>query len=91
MAITISVRVYTLNLSNGAELGTFTDLTEKFATSKDGQNYLVDIIVSGFTLEGMSSPEAAVTTVADTMSGVQYLDVKNLAWQDLLDYYSALN
>ena len=72
-------------------LGTFTDLTEKFATSKDGQNVLVDLIVNGFTLEGMSSPEAAADTVADTMMGVQYLDVKNLAWQDLLDYYSALN
>ncbi|MBR2822790.1 MAG: hypothetical protein IKE24_03800 [Clostridia bacterium] len=72
-------------------LGTFTDLTEKFATSKDGQNALVDIIVNGFTLEGMSSPEAAAATVADTMMGVQYLDVKNLAWQDLLDYFTALN
>jgi len=72
-------------------LGNLTDLTEKFATSKDGQNYLVDIIVGGFTLEGMSSPEAAAATVADTMSGTQYLDVKNLAWQDLLDYYSSLN
>ncbi len=72
-------------------LGTFTDLTEKFGTSKDSQNNLVDIIVGGFTLEGMSSPEAAAATVADTMSGIQYLDVKNLAWQDLLDYYASLN
>ena len=38
----------------------------------------------------MSSPEAAAATVADAMSGVQYLDVKNLAWQDLLDYYASL-
>ena len=52
---------------------------------------LVDLIVNGFTLEGMSSPDAAAATVADTMMGVQYLDVKNLAWQDLLDYYDALN
>ena len=72
-------------------LGNLTDLTEKFATSKDGQNYLVDIIVNGFTLEGMSSPEAAAETVANTMSGTQYLDVKNLAWQDLLDYFATLN
>ena len=72
-------------------LGNLTDLTEKFATSKDGQNVLVDLIVNGFTLEGMSSPEAAAATVADTMSGAQYLDVKNLAWADLLDYFSSLN
>ena len=72
-------------------LGNLTDLTEKFATSKDGQNVLVDLIVNGFTLEGMSSPEAAAATVTDTMSGAQYLDVKNLAWADLLDYFSSLN
>ena len=72
-------------------LGNLTDLTEKFATSKDGQNVLVDLIVNGFTLEGMSSPEAAAATVTDTMSGAQYLDVKNLAWADLLDYFTSLN
>jgi len=72
-------------------LGNLTDLTEKFATSKDGQNVLVDLIVNGFTLEGMSSPEAAAATVTDTMSGAQYLDVKNLAWADLLDYFTTLN
>ena len=72
-------------------LGSLTDLTEKFATSKDGQNVLIDLIVNGFTLEGMSSPEAAAATVADTMSGSVYLEVKNLAWADLLDYFSSLN
>ncbi len=72
-------------------LGTFTDLTEKFSTNKDGQNVLVDLIVNGFTLEGMSSPESAAATVTDTMSGAQYLEIKNFAWQDLLDYYASLN
>ena len=37
------------------------------------------------------NPEAAAATVADAMMGTQYLDVKNLAWQDLLDYYGSLN
>ncbi len=68
-------------------LGNLTDLTEKFATSRDGQNALVDIIVNGFTLEGMSSPEAAAETVKGTMSGAQYLDIKELAWEDLLDFF----
>ena len=68
-------------------LGELTDLTEKFSTNNKAQNVLVDLIVNGFTLEGMSSVEEAVNTVAETMSGAVYLDVKNLAWQDLLDFF----
>ena len=68
-------------------LGELTDLTEKFSTNNKAQNVLVDLIVKGFTLEGMSSVEEAVNTVAETMSGAVYLDVKNLAWQDLLDFF----
>ena len=71
-------------------LGNLTELTDKFATSKDGQNVLVDIIVDGFTVEGMPSAEAAAEYVKDTMGGAQYLDIKELAWEDLLDYYGGL-
>ena len=71
-------------------LGELTDLTEKFSTNNKAQNVLVDLIVKGFTLEGMSSVEEAVNTVAETMSGAVYLDVKNLAWQDLLDFFQNL-
>ena len=71
-------------------LGNLTDLTEKFSAAKDGQNLLVEIIVNGFTVEGMTSPEAAAEYVKDTMSGSLYLDIKELAWEDLLDYYQGL-
>ena len=71
-------------------LGNLTDLTEKFSTSKDGANVLIDIIVNGFTVEGMTSPEDAVTYVKDTMGGAQYLDIKQMAWEDLLDYFESL-
>ncbi len=71
-------------------LGKLTDLTEKFGTSKDSQNLFVDIIVSGFTLEGMTSPEASAEYVKDTMGGAQYLDIKEIAWEELLDYYASL-
>ncbi|MBQ6398687.1 MAG: hypothetical protein IJI21_01050 [Clostridia bacterium] len=71
-------------------LGNLTDLTEKFSTAKDGENLLIDIIVKGFTLDGMTSPEAAAEYVKTTMSGAQYLDIKELAWEDLLVYFLTL-
>ena len=71
-------------------LGNLTDLTEKFSMTNGGENVLINIIVSGFTVEGMTSPEAAAEYVKDTMSGAQYLDIKELAWEDLLAYYISL-
>ncbi len=71
-------------------LGKLTDLTEKFGTSKDSQNLLVDIIAAGFTAEGMTSAEEAASYVKDTMGGAQYLDIKEIAWEELLDYYASL-
>ena len=68
-------------------LGNLTELTEKFGAAKDSQNLLCDMIVSGYTLEGMTSPEAAAEYVKETMSGAQYLDIKETAWEELLDYY----
>ena len=71
-------------------LGNLTDLTEKFSMTNGGENILINIIVSGFTVEGMTSPEAAAEYVKDTMSGAQYLDIKEMAWEDLLVYYISL-
>jgi len=71
-------------------LGNLTDLTEKFGTSKDSDNVLVNIIAAGFTQEGMTSAEGAAEYVKDTMGGAQYLDIKEMAWEDLLDYYESI-
>ena len=71
------------------ELGTFTDLSSKFATSRDGENVLIDIIIKGFTVEGMTSAEAAAEYVKNNMSGVQYLDIKEVAWEELLVFFLA--
>ena len=46
----------------------------------------MDIIAKGFTAEGMGSPEEAAEYVADNMSGSLYLDIKEGAWEALLDY-----
>ena len=73
-------------------LNTYTDLTNQFSQQKgdDKVNVLVDVIASGLTFEGFSSPEEAAGTVADTWSDIAYLDVKEWAWEDLQDYYASL-
>ena len=77
--------------SENDELGGFTDLSAKFGSGKGQENVLVDIIASGFAAEGMGSAEEASETVKETMSGAQYLSIKEGAWEALLDYYEDLN
>jgi putative aldouronate transport system substrate-binding protein len=72
------------------ELGQFTDLNSKFQAGKGQENVLVDIIAVGFTAEGMSDPEEAAETVADSWKGEQYLIIKEGAWEALLDYYEEI-
>ena len=71
-------------------LGGYDELNTKFQGGKGQENVLVDIIASGFTAEGMGSPEEAAEYVKDVMSGEQYLDIKEIAWEELLDYYDTL-
>ena len=73
-------------------INSYTELRTKFSLAKgdDQVNVLVDIIAKGMTFEGFSSPEEAASTVADTWNGLAYLDIKEMAWEELLDYYSAL-
>ena len=72
------------------ELGTYTELNSKFQSGKDQENAFVDIIASGFTAEGMGDPEEAAEYVTDNMMGAQYLDIKEGAWEALLDYYAEI-
>ena len=72
------------------ELGQYTDLNSKFQAGKGQENVLVDIIALGFTAEGMSDPEEAAETVADTWKGEQYLLIKQGAWEALLEYFEEI-
>jgi len=74
------------------ELNSYTELTAsgKFGLGKDGENAFVNIIVNGFTLDGMTSPEEAAETVDGAWYGFDYLLLKNDAWTRLLDYYNNL-
>jgi len=66
----------------------YSQLSEKFNAAKGGANAFVDIIVSGFAFEGMFSADEAVTTIADTMHGADYLFLKQEAYDRLLEYYN---
>ena len=74
------------------ELNTYTELTAngKFNLARDGENVFVDIIVKGFTLDGMTSPDEAVQTVDTSWAGFDYLLLKNDAWARLKSYYESL-
>ncbi|MDO4960537.1 MAG: hypothetical protein Q4E57_01590 [Eubacteriales bacterium] len=71
------------------KLGSYTDLTNKFSQNKDGENMFVDIIVGGYTEEGMTNAAEAAAAVNDKMSGKQYLMYLEAAWEELLDYYES--
>ncbi len=74
-------------------LNTFSALTAsgKYNLGKDGENVFVDLIVKGFTLDGMTSADEAAATVTDSWGGTQYSFLKATAWQRLQDYYNSLN
>ena len=72
-------------------INTYTDLRTKFSPNKGDANILCDQISKGYTEEGMSSSTEAVTTVSTTWGGAQYLQLKQLAWDRLVDYYDTLN
>ena len=76
------------------ELNSFTELGSKgkFSSSKgdDQMNLFVDVIVGGYTEEGITNAEEAASTVTDTWNGFDYLLLKNDAWTRLQDYYASL-
>jgi len=75
------------------QIATFTELSAKgkYSSSKGGENLFCDVIAAGFSGEGTSSAADTVKTVSDTWKGTQYLQLKQLAWQRLVDYYKDIN
>ena len=72
-------------------INSYTDLKTKFSPNKGDANLLVDQICFGYTAEGMNSADEAVTTVTTAWGGAQYLQLKQLAWDRLVEYYETLN
>ena len=68
-------------------INTYTELTTKFSTNKDGENILVDMIVKGYDTEGLDSAENCAATVSGTWGGAQMLAIETDAWNRLLSFY----
>ena len=72
------------------EINSYTDLTTKFSSAKNEYNLLVDMIVNGYTSAGMTNAEETAASVANTMGGSVYLELKQAAWDRLQKYYESL-
>lgn len=75
------------------EINTYTELGSKgkFSTSSGGENLFVDIITSGYSGEGTSSREEAISTVTDSWGATQVLILRNDAWDRLVEYYNSIS
>ncbi len=71
------------------DLSSFTQLTSngKFSSSKGGENLLVSIIVNGLSAANVDSAEAAAEMVTMDWYGDLYLEVKNVGWDRIIEYY----
>ena len=76
------------------QLATFTELSSKgkFSQSKDEDNVFLKIIVGGYAGadEGATTAEDMAKKVANDWNGSVYLELKNTAWDYLLQYYNSL-
>ena len=72
-------------------INSYTDLKTKFSPNKGDSNILCDQISTGYTQEGMNNAAEAVTTASTTWGGAQYLQLKQLAWDRLVEYYNTMN
>ncbi len=72
-------------------INSYTDLKTKFSTSKGDANVFCSIIAAGYTEEGMGSADEAANTVNTAWGGVQYLALKQQAYDRLVAYYATLN
>lgn len=64
---------------------------DKFGQGKEQNNVLVNIIVGGYTEEGMSDAASAAGVVTSDWSGAQYLQLQNDAWDRALDFYNTIH
>ncbi|MGM9603738.1 MAG: hypothetical protein ACI3XG_01605, partial [Faecousia sp.] len=70
-------------------INSYSELKTKFSSSKGEENVLVDLITSGYS-DDMYDAEDAAATVSDDWGGMQYLNIKQDAWDRLLEYYEAI-
>lgn len=78
--------------SENTEIKSFAELgsSGKFGQSKEQENLFVNIIAGGYTGDGTGSAEDTINTVTNTWNGKRYLELKELAWEDLVAYFDTL-
>ena len=87
---TIVPTVLPLTTVENDQIKQYAELSNNFSTAKGKVNYLVDIIVGGFTIEGMGSVDACVDTVSNAWNCGKALYIRNGAWELLQEYYAEL-
>ena len=70
-------------------VNSYSELKTNFSLNKDGANMLVDLIASGYN-DDIYDAEDAAATVTDDWGGMQYLNIKQDAWDRLLEYYGTI-
>ena len=72
-------------------INSYTDLKTKFSTTKGEENLLLNLIVAGYTEQGMGSAAETAGTIASSWGGAQYLALKQQAYDRIVAYYESLN
>ena len=75
------------------EINSYTQLTAngKFSSSKGGENLFVNIIVKGLEeATGFATPEEVAEMVELDWFGEFYLELKEGAWERLVEFYNTL-
>ena len=71
----------------------YTNLADKFSSSKGGVSIFCDMIVGGYAGAGdaaITDAASAASTVANAWDGAAYLLIKQGAWENLQEYYKEL-
>lgn len=78
--------------SENDTIASFTELgnSGNFGQSNEQNNLFVNIIVGGFSGEGTTNAAECANTVANTWNGAQYLNIKQGAWEILLEDFAGL-
>ena len=74
------------------EINSLTQLTSngQFSSSKGGVNLFVNQIAAGYAEEGMADATQSAAKVAGEWGGVNYLELKNDAWNRIQSFYQSI-
>ena len=91
MWYTSTPTVLPLTQTDNDMINGYVDLgNEKWGVSNNQENMLLDIIIGGYTAEGMHDAESAAAVVADNYNGAAQLVVLNDAWDRALEFYNKI-